>query len=336
MVGREDEPREDKIEFDSASQVIGYISLDQARVLALRYARDNQDFDGSRYARRELVWGEISAEEGEDYYRVTLSYRPAQRFRGEAGAELLTIDKTGSVELRQILSQPREARRALALGLAAAGLAVVAGAAIAVFFSVSNPPAPVAPPDNAAAMVLVTPQDAASLVSPDGEVRVDLPEGSVASPVEFSYRRISPVGIPQLPAKFAPTSKVFDFSVLAQEAPVAGGFSFVKPVTLTIQLSAKDAALSGGIESNVAIHHFKGGGAGWTALPTKVDFAAATAQAQVDSLSMFALAIKQSRPEAKLVATGQPLRPDGYASKALPNWERRKNWARVKSGPSPW
>ena len=313
MVGKEDEAQEDNFEFDSAGQVMGYISLDQARVLALRYARDNQDFYGSRYARRELAWEEISAEEGEDYYRVRLSFRPAQRFLGEAGAELLTIDKTGSVELRRILSRPRETRRALALGLAAAGLAVVAGAAIAVFLSVSNPPPPVAPPDKATATVVVNPQKAASLSSPDGDVRVDFTEGSVASTVEFSYRRISPVGIPQLPAGFIPTSKVFDLSMSDRKGPLASDFSFVKPVTLTIQLSAQDAALSGGIESNVAIHHFKVGGAGWTTLPTKVDFAAATAQAKVDSLSVFALAIKQSRPEAKLVAAGQPLLPDGYA-----------------------
>ena len=93
MVGREDELQEDKFEFDSAGQVVGYISLDQARALALRYARDNQDFYGSRYARRELAWYEISTEEGEDYYRVKLSFRPAQTFRGGAGAELLTITR---------------------------------------------------------------------------------------------------------------------------------------------------------------------------------------------------------------------------------------------------
>ena len=96
MVGEEDEPQEDKFEFDSAGQVVEYISLDQARVVALRYARDNQDFYGGRYARCELAWEEISAEEGEDYYRVRLSFRPAQRFRGEAGAELLTIDRPAS------------------------------------------------------------------------------------------------------------------------------------------------------------------------------------------------------------------------------------------------
>ena len=38
--GKEDEP---KLEFDSGGQAIAYISLDQARVLALRHARDNRE-----------------------------------------------------------------------------------------------------------------------------------------------------------------------------------------------------------------------------------------------------------------------------------------------------
>ena len=100
MVGKEDDSQEENNEVGPAGQVLGYIFLDQARVMALRYARNKQVFYGSRYARRELAREEISAEEGEDYYRVRLSFRHAQRFRGEVGAEVLTIDKTGSVELR--------------------------------------------------------------------------------------------------------------------------------------------------------------------------------------------------------------------------------------------
>jgi len=51
--GKEDEP---KLEFDSAGQAIAYISLDQARVLALRHARDNRDLYRRGYERRELLW----------------------------------------------------------------------------------------------------------------------------------------------------------------------------------------------------------------------------------------------------------------------------------------
>ena len=54
MVEDEGKNDEKKFEFDSAGQAIAYISLDQARVLAMEHARDNRDFYGRGYARREL------------------------------------------------------------------------------------------------------------------------------------------------------------------------------------------------------------------------------------------------------------------------------------------
>jgi protocatechuate 3,4-dioxygenase beta subunit len=75
-------------------------------VLAIEHARDNTDFYGSRYRSRRLVWEVVSAEEGEDFYEVRLSYRPTGRFRGTPGVEQFTIDKTGGVRIRQILDEP--------------------------------------------------------------------------------------------------------------------------------------------------------------------------------------------------------------------------------------
>ena len=72
MVENADKKDDEKLEFDSMGQAVAYISLDQARVLALEHARDNRDFYGRRYALRDLVWEELNAEESEDYYRVTL------------------------------------------------------------------------------------------------------------------------------------------------------------------------------------------------------------------------------------------------------------------------
>ena len=96
---------DDKLEFTPEGETLGYISLDQARVLALQHARDNREIYG-RYADQDLVWEELSAEESEDYYRVRLSYRPARGFRGRPGVEQFTIDKTGPIELRQGLLKP--------------------------------------------------------------------------------------------------------------------------------------------------------------------------------------------------------------------------------------
>ena len=124
MVEDEGKKDEEKLEFDSTGQAVAYISLDQARVLAMEHARDNQDFYRRRYAHRDLVWVELNAEESEDYYRFTLSYRPTRGFQGEPGVEQSTIDKTGPIRLRQITTDPRRSRRfVISLGLFAAILA---------------------------------------------------------------------------------------------------------------------------------------------------------------------------------------------------------------------
>ena len=159
-----DKQEETKLDFDSAGEAAAYISLDQARALALQHARDNRDFYG-RYADRDLVWGLIGAEETEDHYEVRLSYRPSGNFRS-AGVEQFTIDKAGHIEFRQIVSQPQPARRvayltALAAVLAAA--AIISGlVATGVLTSGDAPPSPrtiaTPEPDSIAALAVVPTQ----------------------------------------------------------------------------------------------------------------------------------------------------------------------------------
>ncbi len=67
MAQEEEKKDEEKFEFDAAGQALEYISLDQARVLAIEHARDNRDFYGRRYANRDLIWEEIAADESDDY-----------------------------------------------------------------------------------------------------------------------------------------------------------------------------------------------------------------------------------------------------------------------------
>ena len=131
---------QEKLEFDSTGQALAYISLDQARVSALRHARDNRDFYGRRYARRDLVWEVVGAEETEDYYEVKLSYRPAREFNGRPGVEQFTIDKTGPIEFRQILEEPVEPRGLKRRSILAAVILVVGLAVAAVFIFVLGPP----------------------------------------------------------------------------------------------------------------------------------------------------------------------------------------------------
>ena len=147
----EEGQKEEKFDFDSAGEAVGYISLEQARVLAIEHARDNTDFYGPRYRNRRLVWEAVSADEGEDFYEVRLSYRPAGRFRGTPGVEQFTIDKTGGVRIRQILDEP-VSKGLPRWPLALVGLAVVAAAVLAylVFLAPERDEEPVALADTPA------------------------------------------------------------------------------------------------------------------------------------------------------------------------------------------
>ena len=59
MADDQDKQDDDKQEFTPEGETLGYISLDQARVLALQHARDNREFYG-RYAYVSLSVGPYS------------------------------------------------------------------------------------------------------------------------------------------------------------------------------------------------------------------------------------------------------------------------------------
>ena len=77
----------------------------------------------------------LSQEESEDYYDIRLSYRPTEGFRGESGHEQFTIDKTGPIRLRHILSQPQPSSRRVADIIGLAVVLVVIGATIGGLFA---------------------------------------------------------------------------------------------------------------------------------------------------------------------------------------------------------
>ena len=53
MAEDEQKKEEEKFDFTSEGEAFGYISLDQARVLAVQHARENT---GSGYVMPELTW----------------------------------------------------------------------------------------------------------------------------------------------------------------------------------------------------------------------------------------------------------------------------------------
>ena len=139
----EEDKQEPKFDFTREGEALGYISVGQARVLAIRHAQENPDFYGPAYSGVRLAWEVTSQEEGEDFYDIRLSFRPAGRFRGEPGVEQFIIDKTGDIQVHQILDEPAgmEAparRRPRFLLISAVGVVVVAVVAIVVGFTIGN------------------------------------------------------------------------------------------------------------------------------------------------------------------------------------------------------
>ena len=82
------------------------VSLEKARLIVLRYAGENTAVYGPDYADAPLVWEVASAESGEEFYYIRLTYRPAGNFEGKPGVEEFITDKEGAIEFRQVLEHP--------------------------------------------------------------------------------------------------------------------------------------------------------------------------------------------------------------------------------------
>jgi hypothetical protein len=121
------EPQDKKIDpfdFDDTGEVAGYISLDQARVLAMQPATREPGAYGDQFRDVLMAFNVENEEDTEDYYVITLSFRPQGEFRGTSGEEqffieLVTLARRGTScpdqranrapqtsAMRQVRSQP--------------------------------------------------------------------------------------------------------------------------------------------------------------------------------------------------------------------------------------
>jgi hypothetical protein len=107
-MAEEEGKKEEKFDFTSAGEELGYISLDQAVLQARQQAQE----DGERYRVRlgwdEIVWSEISSEEREDTFRIVLQFRRPGRGISESqtGEEEFFFDHAGALVFRQSLAWP--------------------------------------------------------------------------------------------------------------------------------------------------------------------------------------------------------------------------------------
>ncbi len=92
---------------DAAAQdASGLITLERARLEVIRHAQQNLTVYPAEYQSVSLVWEVFSAEEKDEFFYVTLTYRPFGEFSGQEGLEEFLVDKNGKIELRQILELP--------------------------------------------------------------------------------------------------------------------------------------------------------------------------------------------------------------------------------------
>ena len=77
----------EKFDFTREGEAAGYFSLAQARLLAIQTARESPDDYGRRFRNIAMVFETVEVIEEEDYYVVTLSFRPQGQFSGTPGQE---------------------------------------------------------------------------------------------------------------------------------------------------------------------------------------------------------------------------------------------------------
>ena len=130
--------KEDQFGFTPEGESLGYISLEQARVEAMRTARDDPGDYGRGFSGVRMVFDVVQQDEGEDYYIITLSVRPEGDFDGRPGEEEFFIEKEGNVAYRQLRSRPRKAKGGFPKGRAAISVVIVAIAVLAFLILVAG------------------------------------------------------------------------------------------------------------------------------------------------------------------------------------------------------
>ena len=137
----EDKGKEEE-KFDFTDEGEGYISLDEARVLAIRTASQTPGIRRRRYRDVPMAFEVVSATEDEETYDIVLSYRPQGDFTGTPGQEHFIIAKHGEIILRQVWSTPKEPGGLpilpISIGVVVVGIIAAVGAVFAMNTSGSD------------------------------------------------------------------------------------------------------------------------------------------------------------------------------------------------------
>ncbi|MDP6511810.1 MAG: CARDB domain-containing protein [SAR202 cluster bacterium] len=297
-----EEENKDLFEFDETGEVREYILIDRAKVLAMQAARAKPGQYGKRYQNTPMAFEPYSQEETNDYYIITLAFRPQGSWEGEPGREQFHISKIGDVDDRQVLAEPvPEAGRRPPLSRifqAVVGVATIVGTAVAILvlvfdiFNIFDDPVPPlqTPSDPTVFMKLKTDSDAR--LAPEGTgISIDVPAGAVNEDVTLWYQVVQTSKAQPLPPGFEIAGELFDLQV-ASEIAAGGSYEFAKPINITVDYS--DSGIDDVRASLIVM--LKNSGARWEQLDTQVDRVNKKASALVQGLSTFVLAVPQSTP----------------------------------------
>ena len=183
----------------------------------MRVARDEPGDYGRAFGGVRMAFEVVEADETEDHYVVTLSFRPQGDFSGTPGREQFYIEKEGAVAIRQVLALPRVDERrgfpvwrvgivAVVVGAAAVvGVLVVVGALVG--GDDERPPAAAAPLGGTALPLAAVPASPTATQTP-------MPPASTASPVPSPTSTLIPIPAPPTPT---PTPTPTDTPEVAPE-----------------------------------------------------------------------------------------------------------------------
>ena len=197
-----------------------------------------------------MAFDVLEAEETEDHYVITLSFRPQGEFDGRAGREQFFIEKEGNVAHRQVLSLPR-LRRRIPLITAVAGIALVAAIAIGVSIGVTRGGGGDGDTGVGSGSPTVTGVSAEgeSSESPK-EPQNDTPGSSVLEPL------VSDAGLEYVPASYSGGLEIFAGQRVAMSftVPADGAITGVELLNVGHEACRADAALDFRLMSTVDGH----------------------------------------------------------------------------------
>ncbi len=85
----DEEKQEDKFDFTPQGEAVGFVTLDQARLIAIQRAREESGNYGPSWQSIPMVFEVVDAEETEDDYSLILSFHPEGEFTGTPGRKSL-------------------------------------------------------------------------------------------------------------------------------------------------------------------------------------------------------------------------------------------------------